>query len=155
MGSKYNGSDKELISLDSYIILSRATESINLKINRMLKEAGFTENQFKVIDALYHLGPLTQKTLGEKLLTSGGNITMVIDNLEIRGLVKRIRGTDDRRLFSINLTKKGVRETENILPKVVKMIIAEMKVLSNKEHKQLQLICKRIGLKQKHLIYNP
>lgn len=149
MSSKYNGTNKEITSLDSYIILSRTTESLSSKINRILKEAGFTESQFKVLDALYHLGPLTQKALGQKLQTSGGNITMVIDNLEKRGLVKRIRGTDDRRLFSINLSNNGKTEIENVLPKVVKMITGEMKVLTKKEHKKLQSMCKRIGLKQK------
>ena len=35
--------------------------------------------------------------LSSKLLKSTGNMTLVLDNLEKRGLVRRVRETDDRR----------------------------------------------------------
>ena len=52
---------------------------------------------------------MTQCVLGEKLLRSGGNITLVIDNLEKHGLVRRERQTEDRRTIVIHLTPKGMR----------------------------------------------
>ncbi|MFC2103467.1 MarR family winged helix-turn-helix transcriptional regulator [Bacteroidota bacterium] len=148
MSSKYKGSRNEIIALDSYIKLSRATESINSKISRLLLKNGFTESQFKVLDALYHLGPLPQKILAKKLLKSGGNITMVIDNLEKRGVVERRRGSDDRRLFTIQLTKKGFTQIKKLMPLVVEVVYNEIKVLTNGEQNELQSMCKKIGLKQ-------
>ena len=56
------------------------------------------------------LDPLSQKELGYKLLKSGGNITMVIDNLEKDAYVERRRGTEDRRIFFVHLTKKGEKK---------------------------------------------
>ncbi len=47
---------------------------------------GLTESQFGVLDSLFHLGPMKQKEIGKKILKSGGNITMVINNLEKRGI---------------------------------------------------------------------
>jgi MarR family 2-MHQ and catechol resistance regulon transcriptional repressor len=148
MSSKYKGSRNEIIALDSYIKLSRATESINSKISRLLMNNGFTESQFKVLDALYHLGSLHQKILAKKLLKSGGNITMVIDNLEKRGVVERKRGSNDRRLFTIQLTKKGFTQIKKIMPLVVEVVYNEIKVLTNGEQNELQSLCKKIGLKQ-------
>lgn len=97
MGTHYNGSKKETDALDSYIKLVRSAESLNAKINLELSEFGLTESQFGVLDALLHLGSMKHKEIGKKILKSGGNITMVINNLERRELVQRKRGEKDKR----------------------------------------------------------
>ena len=81
MGTHFSGSKKNIEALNSYIKLIRSAESLSSKINLQLSEFGLTESQFGVLDALYHLGPMKQKELGKKILKSGGNITMVINNL--------------------------------------------------------------------------
>jgi MarR family 2-MHQ and catechol resistance regulon transcriptional repressor len=101
-----------------------------------------------VLDALYHLGHLSQKELGFKLLKSGGNITMVIDNLEKNAYVERRRGIEDRRIFLVHLTKKGKKRLEDILPLQVKLITNEMHRLSKTEQVELQRLCKRIGIRK-------
>jgi MarR family 2-MHQ and catechol resistance regulon transcriptional repressor len=146
MGSHYKGSKKEIRALDTYIKLVRAADTLSAGININLLSAGLTESQFNVLDALYHLGPLTQKQLGKKLLKSGGNITMVIDNLEKRNLVKRRRGENDRRVFFVNLTLQGRRQVENILPKQVSRIKNEMSTLTKGEQNELQRLCKKLGV---------
>ena len=148
MGSHYKGSKKEIRALDTYIKLIRAADTLSAGININLLSAGLTESQFNVLDALYHLGPLTQKQLGKKLLKSGGNITMVIDNLEKRNLVKRIRGVKDRRVFFVSLTLQGRRQIENILPEQVSRIKNEINILSKGEQNELQRLCKKIGVEK-------
>ncbi|RKY96128.1 MAG: MarR family transcriptional regulator [Ignavibacteriae bacterium] len=148
MGTHYNGSKKEMRALDSYIKLMRAADTISSAVNLSLSKFGLTESQFNVLDALYHLGPLSQKELGFKLLKSGGNITMVIDNLEKNSYVERIRGAEDRRIFFVHLTKKGKKRLENILPVQVKFIANEMHRLSKTEQTELQRLCKRIGIRK-------
>jgi MarR family 2-MHQ and catechol resistance regulon transcriptional repressor len=103
MGTHYKGSKKEVNSLNTYIKLIRVVESLNSTLYVSLLKEGLTESQFGVLEALFHLGPMSQKNLGGKLLKSGGNITLVIDNLEKRGLVIRRRGVVDRRYFNIQL----------------------------------------------------
>ena len=146
MGTHYKGSKKEIRALDTYIKLIRAADTLSAGININLLSAGLTESQFNVLDALFHLGPLTQKDLGRKLLKSGGNITMVIDNLEKRNLVKRRRGEKDRRVFFVSLTLPGRRQIENILPEQVSRIKNEMSTLSKGEQNELQRLCKKIGV---------
>jgi MarR family 2-MHQ and catechol resistance regulon transcriptional repressor len=148
MGTHYKGSKKEMRALDSYIKLMRAADTINSTVNLSLSKFGLTESQFNVLDALYHLGPLSQKELGYKLLKSGGNITMVIDNLERDAYVERRRGTEDRRIFSVHLTKKGKRRLEEILPVQVNFLTNEMNRLSKAEQIELQRLCKKIGIRK-------
>ncbi len=148
MGTHYNGSKKEMRALDAYIKLMRAADTINSTVNLSLSKFGLTESQFNVLDALYHLGPLSQKELGYKLLKSGGNITMVIDNLEKNAYVERRRSTEDRRIFFVHLTKKGKKRLGEIMPVQVNFITNEMNRLSKTEQIELQLLCKRIGIRK-------
>lgn len=145
MGSHYTGSKKEITILNSFIKLSRSVESINSQISSEISGWSVTLSQFNVLDALYHLGPLSQKALADKLLKSGGNITLVIDNLEKQKFVKRKKNKDDRRFVSISLTPKGESVIKEILPDVVSVIKKRMTSLSDEEHSVLQDICKRIG----------
>lgn len=148
MGTHYKGSDKEKRTLNAFIKLMRATESINSRLNRHLSDADLTVSQFGVLEALLHLGPLNQKALGEKLLKSGGNITFVIDNLEKCDLVERQQDPEDRRAMLINLTDKGERFIRSFFPKHLEQIKREFEVLTEKEKEQLAEICKKLGLKK-------
>ncbi|MGA8264461.1 MAG: MarR family transcriptional regulator [Ignavibacteriaceae bacterium] len=148
MGTKYKGSKEEVSALDTAIKLVRAAESLMAKASLNLSGNNITISQFGILDAVYHLGPLTQKTLGEKILKSGGNITHVVDNLEKRALVKRHRGKNDRRNFEIHLTKKGEKLITKILPGYVKVIKDQLGILSQEESEALQNLCKKIGKKE-------
>lgn len=148
MGTHYKGSKKEMLALDSYIKFMRAADTINSAVNLSISKFGLTESQFNVLDALYHLGPLSQKELGYKLLKSGGNITMVIDNLEKDAYVERRRGKEDRRIFFVHPTKAGEKKIEEILSVQVNFITNEMNRLSKTEQIELQRLCKKIGIRK-------
>src|SRR5437763_663577 len=97
VGTHYDGRPADVRALDAYIKLTRALSSVEARLAPGLADAGLTPTQLGILEALLHLGPLGQRTLGAKLLSSGGNITTVVDNLERRGLVRRERRDDDRR----------------------------------------------------------
>lgn len=148
MSSKVKGTTQEKLALSTYLKLVRAAESISLRVNADLADFGLTESQFGVLEALYHLGPLYQREIGDKLFRTGGNITLVVDNLEKLNLAKRERGSDDRRYIKVHLTKQGKSLIEKVFPAHVKSITAEMKILNDKEKVQLQKYCKKIGLQE-------
>jgi len=146
MGTKYTGSKKEIQALESYIKLVRSAESLSSKIYLVLKELELTESQFGALDALFHLGPMKQREIGQKILKSGGNITMVIDNLEKRNFVKRKRGEKDRRQFVVHLTKRGKKKFTGVLPRIVNLLKQHFEILSSDEQNELQRLCKKVGL---------
>ncbi len=147
MGTHFKGSKKEITSLNTFIKLTRAAETINSKLKLSLDDYGLSEGQFAVLDALFHLGSLSQRDLGKKLLKSGGNITMVVDNLEKMGYVQRKRNKDDRRFYLIELTLKGKKKFEETLPSQVQLITRMMSTLNKSEQKDLQFLCKKLGKK--------
>ena len=137
----------ETRALNTYLKLMRASESTTARVHRHLSSAGLTLSQFGALEALYHLGPLSQKEIGEKVLRSSGNMTMVIDNLEKRGLVRRERSNSDRRCYSIHLTNKGNSIIRQIFPRHAAMIANEMSVLSTAEQNTLAKLCRKLGLR--------
>jgi len=146
MGSSYRGSKKDIDALNSYIKLIRSAEAISSKINLELSNYGLTESQFGVLDALFHLGPMKHRELGKKILKSDGNITMVINNLEKRELVQRRRSEKDKREFIIHLTTKGKNKIQETLPIIVKKIKKNFEILNKDEKRELQYLCKVVGL---------
>jgi MarR family 2-MHQ and catechol resistance regulon transcriptional repressor len=141
----FEGSAETKRALSAFINLARATNSLQARLSVQLEGQGLTVGQFGVLEALLHLGPMTQCVLGEKLLRSGGNITLVIDNLEKHGLVRRERQTEDRRTIVIHLTPKGMRLIKRVFPAHAKMILKEMSQLEPKEQEDLRRLCRKLG----------
>jgi MarR family 2-MHQ and catechol resistance regulon transcriptional repressor len=148
MGTHYQGTKKEIRALNAYIKLTRASESLNARVHRHLSDYGVSSSQFAVMEILLHLGPQCQRDLGCKMLRTGGNVVMIIDNLEKRGLVMRDRRGKDRRYVNIRLTPKGKRLIQNIFPKHVTGIVKQMNILSREEQLELGRICRKLGLQK-------
>jgi len=145
MPTHYDGTEEEKRVLDAYIKLMRASDTITARLNELRAHGGLSVSQFGTLEALYHLGPLYQKDIGEKILKSGGNITMVIDNLESKGYVERRRDAEDRRYVVVHLTETGKTEIENILPQHVEYIVDMLNVLTPEEQERLGKLCRKLG----------
>ena len=146
MGTRYQGSAEEKLALDTYIKFVRAGEAVKSRIDKQDTIASLSPSQFGTLEMIYHLGPLNQKDIGQKLLISKSNVVTIIDKLELRGLVKRQRSLEDRRCVFIHLTDEGREEIEQILPVHVSAITQEMNRISTEEQKELGRICRKLGL---------
>lgn len=146
MGTHFEGTAEETLALDGYIKLSRAHETVTTRINAHLLDYNLTISQFGVLEALYHLGPLQPTQLAEKILKSGGNLTLVITNLVKRELVTRQHREDDRRCIDIRLTQAGQALIETVLPDHVAGVVVTMNVLTKSEQEQLSQLCRKLGL---------
>lgn len=147
MATHYQGTEQERQALDAYIKLTRATESVNQRVNRHLNDHNLTVSQFGVLEALYHLGPMPVGRLAEKILRSSANLTLVVDNLVKRGLAERERRPDDRRTVEISLTDDGRDLITAILPDHVAGVVSAFDVLSSEEQSVLAALCKRLGIR--------
>lgn len=145
MGTKHIGSASEVRALDGYIKLMRAADSVTARVTRALAPHNLTISQFGVLEALLHLGELHQNDLGQKLLKSSGNITLVVDNLEKRGLITRERSSEDRRFVWVRLTKAGDAFIKTVFPEIVPVIADAMVVLSPFELEKMAEYLKQIG----------
>jgi MarR family 2-MHQ and catechol resistance regulon transcriptional repressor len=145
MATKHHGTPAERTALDAYIKLSRATAAVDARINRPLAEAQLTTSQFGVLEAVWHLGPLTHGEIGRKLLKSSGNVTVVIDNLARRGLVRRESDAVDRRVSRVALTADGKALLESVFPAHVARVVAAFASLDAAELETLSTLLRRLG----------
>lgn len=148
MPTHFKGSRNEIDTLNTFIKMTRASESINNRLNKSLSCENLTISQFGILEALYHLGCQNQKELGTKILKSGGNITLVIDNLEKRELVTKETDPNDRRAVIISLSKKGKKFIAKYFPEHLNRIVEEFSVLSPEELKELGRLCKKVGVER-------
>lgn len=146
MPTHYSGTEEERRALDVFIKLARASESIAARTMCRTRLKGLTPTQFGVLEALLHLGPLSPSQLAEKHLMSRNNLTVVIANLEKRGLVRREADEHDRRAYQVHLTESGREQIESIFPAHVRAIVEQMKVLTPEEQEQLGALLRRLGL---------
>lgn len=145
MPTHYKGTREEVRALNAFINLMRASDSLMARLGARLEQQGVTPGQFGVLEVLQHLGPMCQHALAEKLLRSGGNITLVVDNLEKRGWVRRVRQKADRRMIKIHLTPSGERLIAQVFPRHLKQLVEEMASLTAGEQESLRAICRKLG----------
>jgi len=144
MGTHYQGPKEEIDALNAYIKLLRASETVTVRSHSVIPKE-LTITQFSVLEALLHCGAMCQKELAEKLLKSGGNITLVVDNLEKAGWVVRKREEHDRRFILVSLTEEGQKFIADLFPKVARSITREFSALTTAEQFTLGWLCKKLG----------
>jgi MarR family 2-MHQ and catechol resistance regulon transcriptional repressor len=148
MPTKYNGTEEEKLILNAYISFLRAYNSVMERLSDLLLKNRLTASQFGVLEALYFLGPMNQKTVSKKILKSASNICTVLENLEKRGLIQRETYTKDKRNTLVSLTPKGEKLIKELFPLHLEDIKKEFSVLNKKEIETFYKLCKKLGLRE-------
>lgn len=140
----YKKSSKHLLALNTFIKLMRCTNSISNHVHNHFLDR-LTVSQFGILEALYHLGPMSQKELAAKILKSPGNITTIINNLVKNEFVSRRISPEDKRFYSIELTAGGRQLIEEIFPYHADVIKERFSILSESEQRTLGKLLKKLS----------
>ncbi len=141
--TKYYNSDN--LNLKALIALSRCTQHVHKLEYKTIKEGGLTVSQFAVLEVLYHKGDLRISEILEKILATGGNMTVVIDNLAKENLVMRTIDPSDKRVNLIRITDKGRDLISGIFPSHEQNINNIFGTLTEDEKKQLITLLKKLS----------
>ncbi len=136
---------RQRLALSAYVKLMRAANSARTYASRSLRGAHLTLTQFAVLEALYHLGPMSLSDIARKVLTTGGNLTMVVGNLEKRGLARRQNCPEDKRVLIVVLTAKGKTLLRGIFPRHAAAICEFLGVLRPDQQERLGDLCRKLG----------
>ena len=71
------------------------------------KNLPITPDQFRVLTHLWQNEGCSQQELAVSSLRDRANVTRIIDILEREGIVERVDHETDRRIFKIQLTRRG------------------------------------------------
>ena len=105
---------KEL--LDTVITLTQVNSYFTKVLNENISEFGLNLTDFSVLDLL------TTQKIGEKILSTSGSITYIINKLEQMELICRNKSETDKRITNIRLTEKGKKTIFKILPLQIEKI---------------------------------
>ena len=141
---RFTGPEPQRLALNVWVKLARATAALGGRLAEGHGDEGLTESQFGVLEALHHLGPLHQGDLARRILRTTGNVTLVVDNLERRGLVTRTRRTDDRRYVEVRLTPAGEELIRRIVPAHAERAALALSVLAPPEQRELVRLCRKL-----------
>lgn len=125
--------------------ISRSSLKIGRATQSILTEYNITLPQFSVMEVLYHLGDLKICEIIEKTLSTSGNMTVVIRNLEKESYVTRYQSVEDKRASVISLTEKGARLIEMIFPANLKVTDTIFKHLTDREKDELTALLKKMN----------
>ena len=137
-------------ALSMWVKLARAHATFSRLTYENIRSFGLTTPQFAALECLGHLGPMMIGELCRKMLVSGGNMTVVIDNLEKEGLVERVPSKDDRRAILVRLTAKGSKLFDDIFTKHAQYVASIASVMTEKEQETLSGLLKKLGTGLKH-----
>lgn len=97
--------------MDNYehvlVALRRVIRATDLHSKRLSKISGLTGPQLLIMRTIRHLGEVTIGTIAESVSLSQATVTTILDRLEHRQLVYRVRSTKDKRKVHAHLTDSG------------------------------------------------
>jgi len=131
-------------ALNAFIQLTRAAERIAGELQPALAAERLTAGQLGVLQSIAEQGPTSLRELRQRLFRSGPNMTIVVDNLERAGLVRRVRSSSDRRVVLVEGTAEGMRRLRRAYPAYVRGIRRFMAALSPAEQARLAHLCGKL-----------
>ena len=114
--------------------LMQAGELYSKELNKIYN---ISSAQLNCLIALHENGPLSPSQISRLIMVNSSTVTGIIDRLEHKELVKRLRISADRRIITIELTKNGKLLAENAPPPIQTKIIDGLNKLSEEEIKRI------------------
>ena len=123
---------------------------LELHLDRLLSEVfaryQLVRGEFDVLATLRRSGPpfrLNPKVMSSRLMLSSGAMTNRLDNLEARGLIRRIPDPSDRRALLIELTPSGKALIDEALAAHVANEDRILGPLNKKERRELATLLRK------------
>lgn len=98
---------------DVLIALRRIMRATDLYSHRLNRESGLTSPQLLILQSIERDGHPTVSDIANDVSLSQATVSTILDRLEGRGLVRRQRGTVDKRKVHALLTPQGAQLLES------------------------------------------
>jgi len=127
------------------MLLNRSLDAIMPPYRDLFQEFGVTEQQWRILRVLWEQTHLTSTQISTLTLLPAPSLVGILDRLEKKGLVKRLRSSSDRREVNITITKLGKELQLQVMPRVKEIQNQIKQKLSATEWKHINEILEKIG----------
>lgn len=125
-------------------LMKRVVELMSRAIDARMSEHSLTDAQWRPLLLLSRNSACTATQVARWVGCDAGATTRMLDRLEDKGLLRRVRSTDDRRVQQLELTQDG-RQAAAIVPYVIADVLnAHLANLSHKEVDHLRDLLQRV-----------
>jgi len=108
----HSKSSRPAIPLENriFIALLQAADALGQEAEHLLKAAGLTGAQYNVLRILRGAEPagLPCRGIADRMISHDPDMTRLLDRMEKRGLITRVRQADDRRVVKTRVTAPGL-----------------------------------------------
>lgn len=115
------------------MILNRALDSVMPPYRELFARYGLTEQQWRILRVVWTHDKVKSVDLSSQTLLAAASLVGIIDRLEKKGLVSRVRSTSDRRAVYIIATAKSRELEATVSPQVAEIQSKVYSTISEKE----------------------
>ena len=125
-------------------LMRHILNAVSLEVERELEPSGLTNAQWVPLFKLYLGSATTVAELARECRLDAGGMTRLLDRLEGKGLVRRVRSSEDRRVVNLELTDEG-REAAKKIPAVLCSVQNDyLRGFSTEEWQLLRSLLRRV-----------
>ncbi|GEA12057.1 MarR family transcriptional regulator [Alteromonas sp. KUL49] len=128
-----------------FVSIRKIIRAIDIRSRKLSKEAGVTGPQLLVLQELARVKGITAKEVATEVNLSQATVTNILDRLESRGVVERVRSEKDKRRVSLFLTEEGKAILINAPQAIEDTFIQRFSALQEWEQLQLMSSVERIA----------
>lgn len=124
---------------DAFVLLQKVAVDLLRDVDELLKPVGLTPSQFNVLRILRGSEPegLPCNQIAERMITRDPDMTRLLDRLEARGIVKRVRQSTDRRVILSRITDEGLSLLKTLDEPIDALHVRQLSHLGNDRLKTL------------------
>lgn len=139
-------SDRE----EAMLAILKTADVLRRNVGFVLEAQGVTPQQYNVLRILRGAGPSGLPTLSicERLIEATPGITRLLDRMETRGWVERVRSAKDRRVVYAKICPSGLELLDRIAPQVAEFITGLFPLLDDESVKGLIGLLERARVDQ-------
>ncbi len=127
------------------MILNRTLDSIMPPYRELFARHDLTEQQWRIMRVLWTDGKVTSIELSRRTLLAPASLVGILDRLEKKGLINRVRSTTDRRAVHVLATARG-RDLEAVVtPEVLAIQTRIRACVSDDEWQSMQATLEKIS----------
>jgi DNA-binding MarR family transcriptional regulator len=125
-------------------LLYRNAITASALADEMLRPLGLTARAVGILTMVTEREPMTQRSLGASIGVDRSTMVVLLDDLEKKGFIARVRHPGDRRAFLIEPTDAGRSAQRRALDLLDQCESRYLGVLSEREQSQLRKLLARL-----------
>lgn len=132
-------------SLKAFVGIKRTNDLLEKSVKKDVRKHGLNISEFAVMELLYNKGPQPINRIQERILIANSSTTYVLDKLQEKGYIVRLRDEHDKRSMKVELTEQGQALIGDIFPSHANLLSSLFDELSDEELSEFRNMLKKIS----------